>query len=252
MRLLGVFAHPDDETYTVGGCLVRCEAGGIATTILTFTRGEAGQISPGSDATRDSLGRVREAELREACRILGCRDVRIVGTPDSATTVTEEGVEAIVRVLRELRPAVVVTMEPEGITRHPDHMAVSEMTRLAVESVRDEGFVDRLYMGAIPQTMFDAWTAGAAAAGGSAPDLDDPLAPRPAPDETIACIVDVGDAVKRKIEALWAHRTQSQEFVATQPPEVVEMTMRLEAFQRAWPPFSAGEPIAGDLFEGLR
>ncbi|MGH2830218.1 MAG: PIG-L deacetylase family protein [Actinomycetota bacterium] len=246
MHLLGVYAHPDDETYTVGGSLARAVEAGFGATILTFTRGEAGGITPGSGATRETLGEVREAELREACRILGCTDVRIVGTPDGGTAATEHGVAAIADVIAEVRPEVVVTMEPEGITRHPDHRAVSEMTLAAVQASSD--IVKRLYFAAVPTSMYERWNE---AAGGQVEDPDDPLAVRPVPDDTIACLVDIGELLKRKIEALWAHKTQSQEFVASQPADVVELALRLEAFQRIVPPHTIGEPVSADLFEGL-
>lgn len=245
-HLLGVFAHPDDETYTLGGCLARASDSGIGTTMLTFTRGEAGGITAGSGATRETLGTVREAELRAACRILGVDDVRVVGTPDGGTTVTDEGIARIVEVIREVRPAVVATMEPAGITSHPDHQAVSEMTRRAVEQTQD--IVKRLYFAAISRSAYQAWSD---AAGQPLEDPDDPLAVRPVEDDTIACIVDIGDQLKRKIESLWAHKTQSQEFIASQPAHVTEVALRLETFQRVHPPFAKGDPIVSDLFEGL-
>lgn len=250
MRMLGVFAHPDDETYSIGGCIARYTDEGIDATILTFTRGEAGQITEGSGATRETLAAVREAELRAACAILGCSDVRIVGNADGGTTVTDDGIAAIARVIEEIRPDVVVTMEPQGVTRHPDHKAVSVMTVAAVAQTGD--VVKRLYLSAIPQSMFDQMAAAAASAGVTTFDQDGPLAPRPAPDSTIACVVDTVDVLGRKIEALWAHLTQSQEFIAGAPKEMAEMAMRFEAFQRAIPPFREGDPAGDDLFEGLR
>lgn len=251
MHLLGVFAHPDDETYSVGGCIARYSQEGIGSTILSFTRGEAGQITDGSGATRETLADVREAELRAACAIVGCDDVRIVGTPDGGTTVTDEGVGFIVRIIEELRPEVIVTMEPDGITRHPDHRAVSLMTVKAVERVVGAGMSVRLYMSAIPQSVFDEWM-GHLEAAGMPHDPNDPLAPQPAPDATIACTVDIGDALGRKIDALWAHKTQSQEFIGSMPEAVVRTVLAQEAFQRAHPPFVAGDPTGDDLFEGLR
>jgi LmbE family N-acetylglucosaminyl deacetylase len=252
VHILGVFAHPDDETYSMGGCLARYTDEGVGSTILTFTRGEVGMITEGSGATRETLGEVRERELREACRIVGCTDVRVVGTPDGGTTVTEEGIEEIARLIRELRPEIVITMEPAGVTSHPDHIAVSTMTVQAFERVKFENIVKKLYLSAIPKSALEQWMQAQAEAGVEAFNLDDPLAPRPAPDETIACVIDTGDGVKRKIEALWAHRTQSQEFVASLPEEFVTMSMQMEAFQRAHPTYATGDSVEDDLFAGLR
>lgn len=251
MRMLGVFAHPDDETYTMGGSMALYTAQGARVTILTFTCGEAGRITDGVDATPETLGEVREAELRAACALVGCDDVRIVGTADGATVVTDDGVEAIASVIRDVGPDVVITMEPEGVTRHPDHMAVSVMCMRAVEQVVAEGKNLVLYLAAIPQSIYDEWQEVAAAAGMAQPE-DDPLAPRPAPDETIACIVDTGAMFQRKVAALRAHRTQAQEFVDQFPAEVVEAALRREAFQRHHPPRRPDERVTGDLFEGMR
>lgn len=253
MHLLGVFAHPDDETYMAGGSMAIYTDEGIGATLLTFTRGEAGAILEGT-ATRETLGDVRETELRKAAAILGCSDVRVVGTPDGGTTNTDDGIGLIVDVLREVRPEVVVTMEPLGVTSHPDHIAVCEMTTAAVDRVRDEGIVKRLYYGALPQPQLDEWIRLAQQAGVNAPfDPSDPLAPRGADPATIACVVELTpDALARKINALWAHKTQSDQFVGAQPESVTAAVLNPEHFQRAYPPFSGDEPLAHDLFEGLR
>ncbi len=102
--LLGVFAHPDDEAYSMAGCMARYTDEGIPVTNLCFTRGEAGLIGEGSGATRQTLGAVREAELRAACALVGVNDVRVVGTPDGGTEANEEGVEMIAATIRELQP----------------------------------------------------------------------------------------------------------------------------------------------------
>lgn len=254
MRLLGVFAHPDDESYSVGGCITRYAAEGIAATILCFTRGEAGMIGGGSDATREQLGEVRESELREACRILGCTDVRVVGTPDGATAVTEEGVEAVTAVMREIRPQVVVTMEPAGVTKHPDHIAVSEMTTRAFHRARGDELVGKLYYSAVPESAWRRFISMAEEQGIRPPSLDpdDPLAVRPAPDHTIACAVDVSAWADRVADALRAHRTQSDEFIGPTPPDLARVVLSTLFFQRSHPPRGDREPMEDDLFAGLR
>ena len=193
--LLGVFAHPDDEAYSMAGLMARYTDEGIPVANLCFTRGEVGLIAEGSGATPETLGEVREAELRAACAAVGVTDVRIVGTPDGGTEANEEGVETIAAVMRELQPRVIVTMEPQGVTRHPDHIAVSQMASDAFHRVREENggaFPQRLYYSAIPKSALAAFTDELQRRG--LPGLtqpDDPLAPKPAPDESIAAVVDV-------------------------------------------------------------
>ena len=254
--LLGVFAHPDDEAYSVAGSLAKHTDEGIPATLLCFTRGEAGQIRDGSDATRETLGEVREGELRAACRIVGVTDVRIVGTADGGTQADEEGVSKIVAAIEELRPRVVVTMEPHGVTRHPDHIAVSKMTTDAFHAARERTkgtYPERLYYSAFPKTAFEAF--GAELSKRGVPPFtspDDPLAVQPAPDESLACIVDVSAWVPRKADALRAHDTQSMEVIAWLPEDMLTLFLGVEAFQRPFPETIEGGAAEADLFAAFR
>lgn len=251
--ILGVFAHPDDETYSVGGALARYTDEGISATILCFTRGEAGMIAEGTGATPETLGEVREAELRAACALLGVTDVRIVGTADGGTAATPGGVDTIADTIRELRPHVVATMEPGGVTRHPDHIAVSAMTTEAFERVHAETggeYPRRLYHSAMPASYLEALMGEAQRLGfsGTIVDPDDPLSPRPAPDDSIDCVVDVSDWVGRKVEALRAHATQSAEMIAWLPENTYQAVFGAEAFQRPFPKREPGEDVEHGLF----
>jgi bacillithiol biosynthesis deacetylase BshB1 len=108
--VLAIAAHRDDVEQTCGGTLLRMAARGLRTAILDLTQGEAG--------TRGSAeGRAREAE--EAARILGVGWRQALTLPDGAIENTFENRVAIVRVLRELRPRVVIL--PYWQARHPDH-----------------------------------------------------------------------------------------------------------------------------------
>src|SRR5215471_8085033 len=75
LRILGVFAHPDDEVFCAGGTLARYVAEGAEAMVVSATRGEAGQIRDAAVATRRTLGAAREAELRESCARLGVQHV---------------------------------------------------------------------------------------------------------------------------------------------------------------------------------
>ncbi|MGH2785676.1 MAG: PIG-L deacetylase family protein [Actinomycetota bacterium] len=253
--LLGVFAHPDDEAYSLAGCMARYTDEGIPVTNLCFTRGEAGLIAEASGATRETLGEVREAELRAACAAVGVTDVRVVGTPDGGTIANDEGVEIIASTIREIRPRVIVTMEPAGVTNHPDHIAVSQMTSDAFERVRKEngGYPERLYFAAIPDSALTAFTAELQKRG--LPGLtapDDPLAVRPARDDSIAAVIDVTAYFERKLSALRAHLTQTFEMVAWMPEDILPAFLGTEAFQRPFPAFEPGGRPEGDLFAAYR
>ena len=129
-RILGVFAHPDDEVFCVGGTMAKYVEQGAEAMVVSATRGEAGQIRDAAVATRTGLGAAREAELREACARLGVQQVRFFDYIDG----TLAGVDAatlrdqIGAVLDEFRPDVVVTFGPDGFYGHPDHVTMGALT----------------------------------------------------------------------------------------------------------------------------
>jgi LmbE family N-acetylglucosaminyl deacetylase len=81
---------------------------------------------------------------------------------------------------------------------------------------------------------------------------DDPLAPQPAADDSIACLVDCSAWVARKADALRAHLTQSMEMISWLPEDMMAPVLGPEAFQRPFPPRADGEPVETDLFAALR
>lgn len=105
-RAVGVFAHPDDEVFCAGGTMAQWVADGATVSILTATRGEAGQIRDAALATRRTLGAVREAELRNACGCLGVSDVTVLDYADGTLrdVEREELVSAIHSYLTERDP----------------------------------------------------------------------------------------------------------------------------------------------------
>ena len=140
--LLAVFAHPDDETFGGGGLLARYAAEGVRVSMVCAPRGEVGEISDPSLATRENLGEVRERELRDACRVLGIEEPIILGYRDSGMAGTsdnanprafsqadqEEVVEKVVEIIRRERPHVLVTFDPNGGYGHPDHIRIHQAT----------------------------------------------------------------------------------------------------------------------------
>ncbi|HEX5830186.1 MAG TPA: PIG-L family deacetylase, partial [Gemmatimonadaceae bacterium] len=132
--LCAVFAHPDDETFSMGRTLARYADAGVACHLFCATDGDAGRDSGLGTTSRDELGRRRRAELAAAARVLGIRSVHAAGHPDGtlpnvdADLLTGE----IVRFLRLHRPQVVVTFGPEGAPNtHRDHRALSRAATAA-------------------------------------------------------------------------------------------------------------------------
>ena len=114
--ILAIAAHRDDVEQTCGGTLLRMAARGLRTAILDLTRGEAGTRGTAED-------RAREAE--QAARLLGVGWRQALDFPDGAIENTFENQIRIVRVLRELRPRVVIL--PYWQARHPDHAIVAPL-----------------------------------------------------------------------------------------------------------------------------
>lgn len=137
--IMGIFAHPDDESFGLAGTLARATMRGHPAAIVCATRGEVGEIADPALATPENLGQVREAELRAACAAVGVHDVSFLDYIDGqlADANEDEAVGRIVGHLRRFRPAVVVTFSANGGYGHHDHMAIHRYTLAAVEAAAD-------------------------------------------------------------------------------------------------------------------
>lgn len=114
--VLAIAAHRDDVEQTCGGTLLRSAARGLRTAILDLTQGEAGTRGTAAD---------REREADEAARLLGVTWRKALDLPDGAIANSYENRLKIVRVLREVRPRVVIL--PYWQARHPDHAMVASL-----------------------------------------------------------------------------------------------------------------------------
>jgi LmbE family N-acetylglucosaminyl deacetylase len=150
--LLGVFAHPDDESLACGGLLAGCAHRGARVSLLCLTDGGHGQGTPArrSGKQRDSLGRLRAQELGAACRALGVANLVLLDFEDGMLPwVDGAQIEAdIQRSINRFRPDVVITFDEDGLYWHPDHIAVHERTTAAVAAAGVEG--PALYYVTIP------------------------------------------------------------------------------------------------------
>ena len=127
--VLGVWAHPDDESYLTAGLMARAAANGDRVVCVTATKGEGGSW----DEKRwpsETMGEVRAAELTECLRILGVKEHHWLGYVDGtcAEVPLEEGSAKVRAFLDEVRPDTVLTFGPDGMTDHADHKAVSAWT----------------------------------------------------------------------------------------------------------------------------
>ncbi|MGH2515508.1 MAG: PIG-L family deacetylase [Ktedonobacterales bacterium] len=153
-RVMGVFAHPDDEVFCAGGMLAQWAEAGRETMIVSATRGEAGQIQDAHAATRRTLGTVREEELRAACARLGVQRVECLDYRDGMLREVDEETLArdIAAYIRAFEPEIVVTFGPDGGYGHPDHIAISKATTRACQQIAAEGGrAPQLYYSVFPR-----------------------------------------------------------------------------------------------------
>ena len=131
-RLLGVWAHPDDEAYLSAGLMARVVDAGGTVTILTATSGEKGTADT---VLHDSaeFAAIRRAELVASVAELGVTDVRFLGLRDGECDVADDdaAMGTVLDVIDDVRPDAIVTFGPDGITGHPDHRTVSRWTTQA-------------------------------------------------------------------------------------------------------------------------
>jgi LmbE family N-acetylglucosaminyl deacetylase len=135
LKLMCVLAHPDDESFGMGGMLARYAAEGVATYLVTATGGELGwNGDPAENPGPAALRELRSHELGAAAHVLGIREVSLLGYHDGELDQVEPGaaIAQIAAHIRRVRPQVVVTFDPFGVYGHPDHVAISQLTTAAI------------------------------------------------------------------------------------------------------------------------
>jgi LmbE family N-acetylglucosaminyl deacetylase len=142
--LLAVLAHPDDESFGLGGTLARYASEGVDVHIAIATDGVAGSVAEGYEYTLEDLVNVRVQEVSAAVEILGgtlhmlCyRDSGYIGDPANKhpeafiNSDEDEAVGRVVQLIREIRPQVIITHDETGGYFHPDHIHSWKITTAA-------------------------------------------------------------------------------------------------------------------------
>lgn len=202
--------HPDDETFAVGGTIALYAKDGVPVTYVCGTKGEMGRnMGKPSFATRESLPALREKELRDACRILGC-DLRFLGIRDKTTEFLDPEALAtrLKGIIEELNPSLIITYHPL-YSVHPDHMALGAATVRAVEMMNpaDRPPIHTRAFGKASEVLGE-------------PDL----------------VVDISPVWETKLEAIKAHRSQSEAMLSKveADPAVKERHMKERSLERFW------------------
>jgi N-acetyl-1-D-myo-inositol-2-amino-2-deoxy-alpha-D-glucopyranoside deacetylase len=253
-RLAAVFAHPDDDVYQIGGWVALHEKA-FDLTVVVCTSGDAGPIWIQGLATRETLGDVRESEERTALAVVGApeADIRFLRHPDwhLPEVPFEQLVAEIEDVLAEVRPHVVVTFGPDGLTSHHDHVRAGEAATEAFGRVRARlPSMQRLYNTALARSDVDRFYAAIRDLDPSFGEEYSLFNPVGIADERIRVRVDTRAVQDPKLEGILAHRTQLGEWERI--PETLRwLFLEAECFTRAWPPDDGDRRVARDLFEDV-
>jgi LmbE family N-acetylglucosaminyl deacetylase len=145
LRLLLVFAHPDDESMGMGGTLAKYAAEEIETYLVCASRGEKGWCGP-EEQNPDSgvLAEIRTKELGNAVSELGMKGLYFLDYIDGEVDQADpaEAMGKIVTHIWRVMPQVVVTFPADGNYGHPDHIAVGQFTSAAVVCAADASYLD--------------------------------------------------------------------------------------------------------------
>lgn len=290
LTFMTVHAHPDDEVFGTGVTLARLSSEGVRTVLVTATRGEVGEIvdpdltEEQKSEVQDRLGHVREEELKTAAKALGVSELRFLDFHDSGMAGTEdnnnphsfyratfdEAVKRLVRLMRELRPQVVVTYDPFGGYGHPDHVQTHRVTVAAFEAAGEPRLYPelgleawqpkKLYYTAIPRSWFQQAAQELRARGidgpWNNPEMD--TAQWGDPDELVTTRFDGRDFIDRKMAAFQAHKTQiaPNNFMFVMPEDMRREGLGVEHFKlaKSYLPQSTlpEKGVEEDLFAGLR
>lgn len=131
-RMLLVFAHPDDESFVLGGTIAKASSEGAEIYLVSATRGEAGKTA--GLCPPEKLGELREQELRKAAQVLGINKLSFLGYRDKEVLEAKAGeiLAQLVKIIRAYRPHVVITFGADGASGHRDHRAIHHWTKAAV------------------------------------------------------------------------------------------------------------------------
>ena len=223
--ILGVWAHPDDETYVSAGVMASATDQNKRVVCVTATKGELGTSDP-ERWPLETIVEVREAEMAKALSILGIKEHHWLGYRDGSCPDADpqEATNKVAQIIAEVRPDAVLTFGPDGITGHPDHLAVSRWTSDAFKQAAPKGA--RLFYAAMSReshekffSLFDRFNVF--------PQGPPPL--REMKDLAINLRLNA-ELLDRKVAALTAHESQVSQMALAFGPEMMRESNAVEDF----------------------
>lgn len=214
-RLLLVLAHPDDESFGAGGTIALVARHGGRVSLICATKGGAG-ARPRPGMSTAELEALREAELRCAAEQLGIQEIYFLGAADNQLASDPARLSEQVRAVAEyVAPSTILTFGPDGITGHPDHIAIGRAAEQVFYALCEApGGPRRLYFLALPP---------------------DELPPPDGGERPPANVeVEISATLAAKIAALRCHASQPDALAYAERLHAQPQT--LELFHRAYPP----------------
>jgi LmbE family N-acetylglucosaminyl deacetylase len=274
LKLMTIFAHPDDESMGTGSTLARYSEEGVKISSVCATRGQKGWFRDPKDYPGpEELGRLREAELHAAAGVLGIQRIYMLdyidGELDKADP--QEVTSSLAAILRMERPQVVITFGPDGQYGHPDHIAISQLAAAAVvlaagadfnpknlpsrldgEHLRHPHLVSKLYYlidTSETLKMYERFTE----------DLvmkvdGEERRPMGWEDWAVTTRIEGGDYWKKAWQAVQKHESQvgGYEKLMNLPEAFCEILWGRRVYYRAFSLVNGGRSVETDLFQGLR
>ncbi len=229
-RLLAVFAHPDDESFVAGGTLAKYAHLGWDVFLVCATNGENGQRGEYKALGVNEFAQVRRAELQAACHALGIHPPMFLECADGAVAgiCWNSAAKQVTRILRRLQPDVVITFGPDGISGHPDHVALSQIVTSAFWAAtlhRFPGQASQPNRASLYYAMRSA----------AVPPRCGPLVASGTPHILpLTTIIDIAEVGRQKLAAIRSHRSQ-RHLHPTTKSAVQTAGSAPEHFYRAFP-----------------
>lgn len=266
LKLLAVFAHPDDESMGMGGTLAKYSAEGVDTHLVCASRGERGWFGPEEQNPGLSiLGQIRTVELENAIKELGMKSLSFLNYIDGDVDKADhaEAISKSVTHIRRIKPQVVVTFPPDGNYGHPDHIAVGQFTSAAIICAADSSYKDSENLPAHRTSKFYYMVDGENFINLIAPFMDDMTFPVddqireefPWKEWMITTRIEMAEHCSAAWKAIQCHKSQLSTIgaLAEMPEGSAASVLAMQGtFYRAFSLVNGGRKAETDLFEGLR
>jgi len=230
LSLLVILAHPDDESFPMGGTLAKYATAGVNISLVCATRGEAG--IPGMVV--QEAGILRERELRSAATILGIQKIHFLGIRDGKLPEADPDllVSQLQKIFLDVHPQAIITFGPDGISGHPDHVTISKLVTEAFDLAIQKGILSQA-----ARLFYIAPSEATQQGCGVVPSVEQAGGP--------VAAIDVEKYLVKKVQAMQSHASQNPPFVGKPGEEATRLTCH-EYFTLVRP--RANQVSSTDLF----